>query len=219
MPGPRQRPAAGRDVRDPVADGELWRRAVAGDAGAFGELFDRHANAIYGFCVRRTGDRNGSEDLVSATFLHAWRRRLEMRPVADTPLPWFYGIAANLARRHLRALGRGRAAVARLADPGVERDPSESVADRLDAARSLERATEVLASLPERDRDLFVLCVWQALSYEEAGDALGIPVGTVRSRLSRARGRLRQALGEPLPSSGDETGERARVRDQRAGWR
>ncbi|HEY7281721.1 MAG TPA: RNA polymerase sigma factor [Actinomycetota bacterium] len=190
------------------ADAELWDRAVAGDSDAFGQLFDRQAQAIFAFCLRRTGDRAAAEDLMSTTFLHAWRRRAEMHPGSGGPVPWLYGIAANLVRRHLRSVGRRQAAVARLPLLGDEPDPSDGIAGRIDDARRVERTLEVLASLSEGDQELFALCVWQELSYDEVAGALGIPVGTVRSRLSRARGRLRVALGEPSGGSGDESGER-----------
>jgi len=125
-----------------------------------------------------------------------------MEPGTDGPVPWLYGIAANLVRRHLRGVDRRQAAMARVSAPRAEPDPSEEVADRLDVARRVDRTLEALGSLPESDRELFVLCVWQELTYEEAASALGIPVGTVRSRLSRARSRLRVALREPEAGAG-----------------
>jgi RNA polymerase sigma factor (sigma-70 family) len=204
------------DGREP-ADAELWRRAVAGESQAFEQLFDRHANAIFAFCLRRTGDRGAAEDLMSTTFLHAWRRRADMQLGTEGPVPWLYGIAANLVRRHLRGVGRRQVAMGRVSAPGAEPDPSEEIADRLDGARRVDRTLQALQSLAESDQELFVLCVWQELSYEEAATALGIPVGTVRSRLSRARSRLRLALGEPEGGSGDEPGETTAVRGRRQG--
>ena len=121
---------------------------------------------------------------MSTTLLHAWRRRADMQPTTDGPVPWFYGIAANLVRRHLRAADGAGMAMARMPATEAEPDPSEDVAARLDDARRLDRIAEVLRSFPERDQELFVLCVWQELSYEEAAAALGVPVGTVRFRLS-----------------------------------
>jgi RNA polymerase sigma factor (sigma-70 family) len=203
------------DGKEP-ADAELWGCATEGDPQAFARLFDRYANAIFTFCLRRTGDRTAAEDLMSTTFLHAWRRRAEMQPAADGPVLWLYGIAANLVRRHLRGVGRRRAAIARIPVSGAEPDPSEEIADRLDGARRVDRTLEALMSLPERDQELFALCVWQGLSYEETASALGIPVGTVRSRLSRARSRLRLAL-EPRSGSGDESGETTGARGRKEG--
>lgn len=194
------------------ADAELWSRAVGGEPQAFEQLFGRHANAIFAFCLRRTCDRGAAEDLMSTTFLHAWRRRADMQPGTDGPVPWLFGIAANLVRRHLRGVGRHQAAMARVSAPGTELDPSEEVADRLDVARRVDRVLEALGSFPESDQELFVLCVWQELTYEQAATALGIPVGTVRSRLSRARSRLRLALGEPEGRSGDELGDTTNAR-------
>jgi RNA polymerase sigma-70 factor (ECF subfamily) len=185
-------------------DADLWEGAVAGDPAAFGRLFDRRANDIFAFCLRRTGDRRAAEDLMSATFLHAWRRRTQFEPHPDTPLPLLYGIAANLVRVHLRNEGRRHAAMARIPVAATEPDPSDGVTDRVDDARRVARALEALGTLPERDQELFVLCVWQDLSYEQAAAALGIPVGTVRSRLSRARLRLRGMVGEPPTRRGDE---------------
>src|SRR3954471_3733 len=176
------------------SDAELWERAVAGEPRAFEQLFDRHANALFAFCVRRTGDRNAAEDLLSTTFLHAWRRRNDVQLTTEGPVPWLYGIATNLVRRHHRSLGRRQAAIARLPLPADEQDPSERIASRVDDAHRMERILSALRSMSEGDQELFVLCVWQGLTYGEAAAALGIPVGTVRSRLSRARSRLRLAL-------------------------
>ena len=102
-------------------DAELLRRAVAGDHAAFGDLFDRHAHSIYNFCLRRSGDRTAAEDLVSATFLHAWRRRADVVLDDDSLLPWLYGVAANLTRRHLRGARRYDQAVRSFGDRAQRR--------------------------------------------------------------------------------------------------
>jgi RNA polymerase sigma factor (sigma-70 family) len=205
------------DGKEP-ADAELWERVVSGESQAFERLFDRHTNAIFRFCVRRVGDRSAAEDLMSTTFLHAWRRRADMQCGAEGPVPWLYGIAANLVRRHLRGVDRRRAGMARVSAPGAEPDPSDEIADRLDGASRADRVREALRSLPDSDQELFVLCVWEELSYQQAAAALGIPVGTVRSRLSRARSRLRLALGEPGVESGDVPTESTSVRPRKEGW-
>ena len=96
-------------------DAELWRRGCDGDSAAVGELFRRHAQAIFVFLVRRTGDRELAEDLTSTVFLEAWRKRAEIRLSGESALPWLYGVALNCSRNSRRSLRRNRAALERLA--------------------------------------------------------------------------------------------------------
>ncbi len=187
-----------------MSDATLWRRASAGDTSAFETLFERHAKTIYNYCFRRTGDWTAAEDLMSSTFLHAWRRLSEVQLDSGEPLPWLYGIATNLAWRHLRGAGRQRAALARVPLPSPEPDLAEETAGRLDDAQQVRRLLAILATLKQDEQDVLVLCTWQGLSYAEAALALDIPVGTVRSRLSRAKTQVRALISEPQGSSGDE---------------
>jgi RNA polymerase sigma factor (sigma-70 family) len=177
-------------------DSVLWARSRAGDADAFAALFERHAKAIYNYCFRRVGGWAVAEDLVSIVFLEAWRRReKELRP--DKVLPWLYGIAANVVRNRRRHERRYAAALRRVAAPPSEPDFSDDVQGRLDDERRMKQALAFLRLLPRRERDVVVLCGWLDVRYDDAAFALGIPVGTVRSRLSRARRRLRE-LGDDL---------------------
>ena len=174
-------------------DAELWRLAVAGEASAFGVLFERHARTVYNYCFRRTADWSLAEDLTSTVFLEAWRRRADVRLDRDSALPWLLGVATNVLRNRWRSERRHRAALARLSierDDGFEGD----VVERLDDEQDMRRVLGALAALSRDDQDVLALCVWEGLSYESAALALGIPVGTVRSRLSRARARLRELL-------------------------
>lgn len=171
-------------------DSILWPRVRAGDAEAFGQLFERHAKAIYNYCFRRTGEWAVAEDLVSITFLEAWRRRDKSLP-GEKVLPWLYGIATNVLRNRRRSEARFAAALRRLPEPPT--DEAETIIDeRLDDERQMQLLLRLIAQLPKREQDVFVLCAWSDLSYDEAAVALGIPIGTVRSRLSRARQRLRE---------------------------
>jgi RNA polymerase sigma-70 factor (ECF subfamily) len=172
------------DVR---SDAELWRCGRAGDSPAVGELFRRHAPAIFVFLVRRTGDRELAEDLTSLVFLEAWRKRSSVRLSGDSALPWLYGVALNCARNARRSRRRHSSALARLA---LERPAPDEPAER-----ELADVLALLGRLPESQRDVVLACAWSGLSYEDAAIALGIPVGTVRSRLSRARGRLQELDG------------------------
>jgi RNA polymerase sigma factor (sigma-70 family) len=187
---------------DRRTDLELWRLART-DPEAFGALFERHAAAVHAFCARRTADLAAAEDLTSIVFLEAWRRRDAVQPAGESVLPWLLGIAHNVVRNAHRARRRHRDALRRLP---VARDghEAEDIAARVDAERALAEARRAIDALPRRERDVVALVLWSGLSYEEAALALGVPCGTVRSRLSRARARLRTSLDHPLPPTPQE---------------
>jgi RNA polymerase sigma factor (sigma-70 family) len=176
------------------SDAELL--AHAGDEPElFGLLFDRHFATIYRYIERRVGAANADE-LVAETFRIAFERRRRFRPLHESALPWLYGVATNVMlkrwrseRRRLRALAHLKATAAH-GSVGLE-----GADERIDARSVRAELLEALASLPQRDRDVLVLVAWEELSYEEVAAALAIPVGTVRSRLNRARRRLRELLG------------------------
>lgn len=181
-----------------VSDSELWRRAVAGDGECFGVLFDRHGHQIRSYCARRTHSLDTADELVSIVFLEAWRRRAEVELVQESALPWLYGVANHTIQHSIRTARRHRRALARLPVGSDEPDHSDAVAARVDDEHQLAQLRKALHGLSARDRDVLLLCVWQQLDYDAAAVALGVPVGTVRSRLSRARARLRRASnGEP----------------------
>jgi RNA polymerase sigma-70 factor, ECF subfamily len=188
------------------SDASLWAQARAGDADAFGLLFRRHAKAIYNFLFRSTADWAAADDLLSIVFLEAWRRR-DKELDGGYVLPWFYGIAVNVLRNRSRSERRFAAAVRRLPKPEAEPDFAPAAEERVDDERQMQHAVALLHALPEREQEVFALCAWMELSYEDAALALGLPIGTVRSRLSRARARLRELEpgrghlqgGDPLP--------------------
>jgi RNA polymerase sigma factor (sigma-70 family) len=162
-----------------------------GDADALAALFRRHANVIYNYCFRRLGDWGAAEDVVSIVFLEAWRRRdADVRP--GKVLPWLYGIATNVVRNRRRSERRYAAALRRLPPDGPAPDPADDVVARADDERRMKRLLGRVSELPQGEQDVLALCVWSELSYEDAASALGLPIGTVRSRLSRARSRLRE---------------------------
>jgi RNA polymerase sigma factor (sigma-70 family) len=177
-----------------ATDAELWQRAVEGEPEAFGVLFERHARSVYNYLFRRTADWSLAEDLTSIVFLEAWRRRHDVRLERDLALPWLLGVATNVLRNRRRSQWRHRAALERLPRERAE-DFTDDAAGRIDDERGMRGTLRAIASLPQREQDVLALCVWAEQSYEDAALALGIPVGTVRSRLSRARGRLRELAG------------------------
>jgi RNA polymerase sigma-70 factor (ECF subfamily) len=186
----------------PTTDGELWRAAQAGDAEAFGVLFDRHAEAIYTYCFRRTADWALAEDLTSVVFFEAWRKRKAFVPAGNAVLPWLYGVALNVVRNQRRSRRRYEAALGRMPALEPERDFADDLVDRLVAEQRMRRLLEALRELPEAEQEALVLCAWQGLTAAEAAVALGVPEATVRTRLFRARGRL-QGVDEPAPPAVD----------------
>ncbi|MFE7607632.1 RNA polymerase sigma factor [Streptomyces celluloflavus] len=170
----------------------MRNRFRGGDRDALGELYDEHAQVLYRYALRVTGDWAEAEDIVSATFLEAWRGREKLRPDGDGLRPWLLGIATNLMRRNARARRRRDSALARVPERGSVPDFADDLVTRLTDTEQLRAAHAALARLRRRDREVFTLVVWAGLDYAAAAEALGVPVGTVRSRLSRARTRLRE---------------------------
>jgi RNA polymerase sigma-70 factor (ECF subfamily) len=167
----------------------------------FAALYDRHADAVHRYAARRLGPE-AAEDLMAETFTTAFQRRHTYDLARADARPWLFGIATNLVGRHRRSEARRFKALAQVPAP-VEHE--ESVADRAVAragATGVRRElASALAGLSARHRDVVLLVAWGGLDYEETAQALGVPVGTVRSRLHRARSRLREALGGTDPTA------------------
>ena len=179
-----------------LTDAALWQRAAAGDTSAFGTIFERHASVVYNYCFRRTGDWAQAEELTAIVFFEAWRRRTQVELERDDALPWLLGVATNVIRNMRRSQRRHRAALERLPREPVA-DFAGDVDERLDDERQMRATLHALHKLPRADQDVLALCVWEELTYAQAALALGVPVGTVRSRLSRARARLRELTSNP----------------------
>jgi RNA polymerase sigma factor (sigma-70 family) len=173
---------------DPTA--QLRAKARAGDADAFGAVFDVCAKSVYNHAFRLTGDWAAAEEIMAMTFLEAWRGREAITADGGSLRPWLLGIATNLARGQRRAARRHRTALARLAAADELPDFADDVSGRLDDAARIKALHRALADLPGPDLEVLALCVWSGVSYADAAEALHIPVGTIRSRLSRARAKL-----------------------------
>jgi RNA polymerase sigma factor (sigma-70 family) len=164
------------------------------DPQRFALLFDRHARVVHRYAASRTG-HGDVDDVVSETFLTAFRTRARFDPTYDNARPWLLGIATNVLRQHRRSEGRRLArlwAVAHAPDPQL--DVAESVSEAMDNAAETDLVTRALARLDDRYRDVLLLAASADLTYEEIARALGVPVGTVRSRLARGRRKLRELL-------------------------
>ncbi|GGL73149.1 siderophore-interacting protein [Streptomyces fumigatiscleroticus] len=200
-------------------DTNLRRRVRAGDHDAFGELFDAYARSVYNHAYRLTGDRTTAEDVVSLTFLDVWRLRDRVGEEGGSLRPWLLGIATNVTRNTRRAGRRHAAALSRLPRDEAVDDFADEIAGRLDDAERLALVRTALARLRRAEREVLALCVWSGLDYAAAAEALGVPVGTVRSRLSRARTKLAKHM-EPSAGRGQSNGDRTTaVRPLREGNR
>jgi RNA polymerase sigma-70 factor (ECF subfamily) len=162
------------------------------DPSRFGQIFDRHFAEINRYLGRRVG-ATLADELAAETFVLAFRLRDRFDRQAADARPWLFGIAANLVRRHWRTERRRLRAYARTgADPIA--DETGAVERRVDAMAAGPQLAAALASLSGREREVLLLFAWADLSYEEISIALGIPAGTVRSRLSRARAHVRELM-------------------------
>ncbi|MEV5441641.1 RNA polymerase sigma factor [Streptomyces sp. NPDC052644] len=179
----------------------LNERVRSGDRAAFAEIFDAHARVVYAHAVRTTGDWALAEDVMSLTFLEAWRLRDKLRDEVRSVRAWLLGIATNVMRNTSRSARRHREAMSRLTFPEALPDFSDEVVGQMVDAQRLAAAARALQRLKRTEREVFALVVWSDLGYAAAAEALGIPVGTVRSRLSRAREKLRRLVDEELAAA------------------
>jgi RNA polymerase sigma factor (sigma-70 family) len=173
-------------------------------------LFDRHANKVYNHCFRRSADWSMAEDLTSVVFLEAWRKRRQLRLHDDSVLPWLLAVANNCLRNAERSRRRYHRLLAKLPRPEDTLSLDAQTSARVDDEVTVRRLLLVLRQLNTEDQEVVALCDWSGLSYEEAATALDIPVGTVKSRLSRARTRLR-ALIDPAGASRESSTEHGGV--------
>lgn len=153
-------------------------------------LFDRYGDRIYNHCFRATGDWAEAEDATSTVFLEVWRHRHRVVTHDGTALPWLYGVATNVCRNLTRSRRRRLRGLAALPRPAAEPDHADRVADRVGSTERMRDVLRVIDALPVHEREVLGLVAWSGLTYEQAAVALDVPVGTVRSRLSRARARL-----------------------------
>jgi RNA polymerase sigma factor (sigma-70 family) len=162
------------------------------DPARFGLLFDRYATVLFRYLVRRVGN-DEADGLLGEVFRVAFERRATYDGSYPCARPWLYGIATNLLARHRRSEARRLQATGRLlAQRPAPPDPAEEVDASLDAADLWPRVVDAVTRLPGEERDALLLYAWEELSYAEIATALGVPVGTVRSRLNRARVHLRE---------------------------
>jgi RNA polymerase sigma-70 factor (ECF subfamily) len=173
-----------------TTDAADWPMAASGDHEAFARIFDRHADLVFKFARRRVGDRTIAEDITSQVFLETWRRREDVTLLEGSLRAWLIGVARNLQRRHWRTNERRNNALHRVTTSIDTSDPSEAIVDHLGAIDDLASVRKKLDLLSGTHREVLLLAVWEELSYDEIAVVLHVPIGTVRSRLARARQKL-----------------------------
>jgi RNA polymerase sigma factor (sigma-70 family) len=167
-----------------------WANVLRGDGEAFGRIFDRHRHRVFGHSYRLVAVIADADDIVSIAFLEAWRRADAVRFVDGSMLPWLLVTATNSARNLARSSRRYRTMLSRLP---VDTHEDDRFVDAFDS-----EAHVALRRLSAADQRILTLCVLEDLSEKDAATVLGIPVGTVKSRLSRAKRRLATSLAAPL---------------------
>jgi RNA polymerase sigma-70 factor (ECF subfamily) len=177
---------------DRFSDAETIARSLR-EPEIFAEIFERHFDRIHAYLARRVGPDIG-RDLTSEAFLAAFRSRHRYDSNRHSALPWLLGIATNLAHRHWRTERQHLASIAKIETDHIAEAGEDAIVNRVDAAAVADVVGRAVASLDAGCRDVLLLIAWADLSYLEVAEALRIPIGTVRSRLSRARQAVRQRL-------------------------
>ncbi|MFB9787510.1 RNA polymerase sigma factor [Microbacterium testaceum] len=183
-----------------VSDGEIITRSLT-DRAAFVEVYDRHERVVYRYTARRLG-QTWADDITSETFMVAFSRRDDF--VGDDARSWLLGIATTLMRRHVREEAKAWKGMLASDLAQIDVDQFDEADSRLDATGAVRKLGKALARLPSGDRDALLLHTFADLDYLGISRALSIPIGTVRSRLNRARRKLQQAID---PARGREMEE------------
>ncbi|MCO4255063.1 RNA polymerase sigma factor, partial [Pseudarthrobacter cellobiosi] len=150
-------------------DTELWKRCAEDDPDALGMLFDRHSDAVFRYCLSRTGSWHDAEELVSVTFLEAWRQRKGLTLQRESLLPWLLGVATNAARNSARSTRRYEQVLGTLPHSFFVPDHSTATDERMDTERQVKELLEGAADLSTGERDVLLLCVMNGPVYDATG--------------------------------------------------
>lgn len=181
-------------MREDDSDAALWLEAVSGTERAFVVIFDRYRARVFRAAYRRALNVSQAEEAVAIVFLEAWRLRERVRIVDGLLLPWLLAVTTLVTSNLARSQRRYSRMLAQLPPPDKQEDPFADVDERLDGRARTQAVTAALTSLAPRDRAVVELCFLDELTMLEAAAALDLPLGTVKSRLHRARAQLRTKL-------------------------
>ncbi len=193
---------------DGLTDADLWDRVRGGDGAAFGVVYDRYLNRVFGFCRRATGSVDAADDLTALVFLEAWRKRSSVRIVDGSIIGWLLVTAGYVVKNQARSERRFKHALSRVPAAASVPDHGGDVLDRLDAEATGLRTQRAFAQLNQRDRQVLTLCVLEEIPLAQVSELLRMPVGTVKSRLSRAKSRLAALVTNATSDSSVSRAER-----------
>ncbi|MFI2713853.1 RNA polymerase sigma factor [Micromonospora sp. NPDC018662] len=185
-----------RSAVEESTDAEVVRDSLT-EPARFGLLYERHAKVLHIYAYRRLG-REAAEDVVAETFMKAFRARRTYDLSRQDARPWFFAIAIREIARHHRIEQARYRVLLRSADDQREECHADRVADAASAQIWRRPLIEALMRLTRRERDVLLMVAWADLTYEEIARALEIPLGTVRSRLNRARQKIRKYLPDDI---------------------
>lgn len=177
-------------------DAVLWERVLQHDVRAFGVLHARHVDRVYRHCYGRLGDRADAEEAANQVFILTWRRRSHLRVDGTGLLPWLFAVAGRVCDSVNRSRHRRERLVRRSVPASQQSFVEDGIDDRISAQRHAAALRTAIARLSPANQDVLWLCAVESLTHSQAAAALGVPVGTVKSRLSRAVHRLRHLLAE-----------------------
>jgi RNA polymerase sigma-70 factor (ECF subfamily) len=180
-----------------VNDGELIQRIAQRDRGAFEDLYNRYARAVFGLALRRLGDRGRAEDAVQETFASIWRSAGTYRPERGPGAPWLYTVARNAT------VDRSRERIETPSEVPDEATSEPGPAEQTEQNWLTWRVHSALQELPEREREAIALAYWSGLSQSEVAEHLGIPLGTVKTRTRSGLARLAELLDDELGLTDD----------------
>lgn len=193
------------ESRREESDAALWLEVLSGTTSAFSVIYERHRRQVFRKAFALTGDVADAEEVLAVVFLEAWRRRSEVRIVESSLLPWLYATTSLTAMNVERAKRRHRIALAKLPAALPSPDISIAVAETIDGLEQIHIIRDALGKLNRRERIVVQLCLIDELPLSQAAAALDLPVGTVKSRLHRAREKLQKLLSGHRGASGDAT--------------
>jgi RNA polymerase sigma factor (sigma-70 family) len=184
------------DMRPEIFDeATTWHSARSGNSAAFGMMFDAHRDRVFGHALRLVRSVHDAEDVTAVVFLEAWRRRDAVRLVDGSIIGWLLVTANYTARNASRTRRRYEEMLRRIPVPSDTDDHADEIGARIDGEDRTATIREAFSRLSKKDQDVITLCVLEEMSVAQAAQTLGVPQGTVKSRLSRAKQKLATETG------------------------